>query len=206
MLDNRRIPLPSLNSLGTFEKSQKGSIVSAFFVGIVVGFGAYWIIIDQGFANKIFVYNTSEIIVSEETRQGSGTEITQEEPTTSRVLSLVAQGENILVVSDQPAGEEVIMSMVSLGLGQSGWVAIHEVDVDGAPSNILGARRFGAGKYFGEKIELLRGTREGEVYVAVLHADDGDSEFDYKREIPLEDLSGNLIISEFLATSNAGEE
>lgn len=116
-----------------------------------------------------------------------------------KIAAPVAEGENILVVSNQPSGERVIISMVSIGA--NGWVAVHESYADGSLGSILGARRFNAGKYFGETIELLRGTVEDGTYVVVLHADDdGDSEFDYVREVPMKDKAGNLISGTFIAT------
>ncbi len=116
----------------------------------------------------------------------------------SDMPSVVATGENILVVSNQPAGDKVIVSMVSVGA--NGWVTVRETNASGALGNILGARRFNAGKYFGETIELLRGMSEDKVYAVVLHADDGDREFDYTREMPVKDKNGNLISGTFTAT------
>lgn len=119
------------------------------------------------------------------------------------VLSVVASGENILVVSNQPAGDKVIVSMVSVAA--NGWVTVRETDANGALGNILGARRFNAGKYFGETVELLRGTIEDKVYAAVLHADDGDREFDYAREVAVKDKNGNLVSGTFTATGLLAE-
>ncbi|MBI3075285.1 MAG: hypothetical protein HYY92_03710, partial [Parcubacteria group bacterium] len=101
-------------------------------------------------------------------------------------------------VSNQPAGDKVIVSMVSVSV--NGWVTVRETNADGALGNILGARRFDAGKYFGETIELLRGTSEDNVYAVVLHADDGDREFDYAKETPMKDKNGNLVSGTFTAT------
>lgn len=119
------------------------------------------------------------------------------------VPSSVASGENILVVSNQPAGDKVVVSMVSIAM--NGWVTVRETDANGALGNILGARRFNAGKYFGETVELLRGTKEDAVYAVVLHADDGDREFDYTREVPLKDKNGNLVSGTFTATGLLAE-
>src|SRR3989344_915040 len=111
-------------------------------------------------------------------------------------------GENLLVVSNQPSGERVIISMVSVSV--NGWVAVHEGREDGSLGNILGARRFDAGKYFGETVELLRGTVGGNTYFVVLHSDNGDKEFDYVSEMPVKDTAGNLISGTFIATEPFG--
>ena len=90
--------------------------------------------------------------------------------------------------------------MVSLSL--SGWVALHEETADGAMGNILGARRFAHGKYFGSAIELLRVTDGEKTYYAVLHSDNGDNIFDFETETPAKDESGALIFARFLTTSS----
>lgn len=110
----------------------------------------------------------------------------------------IAEGENLLVVSNQPAGERVVVSMVSLAM--NGWVAVHESYADGSLGNILGARRFDAGKYFGETIELLRNTMEDGAYMLVLRSDDGVAGFDHTREMLVKDKAGNLISGTFIAT------
>ncbi|MBI2109257.1 MAG: hypothetical protein HYT93_03725 [Parcubacteria group bacterium] len=111
----------------------------------------------------------------------------------------VVSGDNSLVVEDQRPGFSVIMSMVSLS--ESGWVAVHEETNEGTMGNILGARRFAEGKYFGSTVELLRATESGSAYYVVLHSDDGDSIFDFTIEAPARDHSGALIVERFFVTS-----
>ena len=173
-----------------------------FVFGLIVGFGMYWLLIDQGLINKVFVReDTRSVVIVEETE---GIEIEADIASEVKEVPTVAFGENVLVASNQPAGDRVIMSMVSLET--NAWIAIHEDRGDGKPGNILGATRFDAGRYFAQKIELLRRTEEGSTYFAILHADDGDSEFDYKQEIPLRDSLGNFILAQFIATAPVEKE
>lgn len=173
-----------------------------FVFGFIVGFGMYWLLIDQGLINKVFVReDIRSVVMGEEIEV---IEIEADIVSEVKEVPTVAFGENVLVASNQPAGDVMIMSMVSLET--NGWVAIYEARGDGEPGNILGAARFDAGRYFAQKIELLRGTEEGSTYFAILHADDGDSEFDYKRETPLQDLLGNLTLAQFIATAPVEKE
>ena len=180
-----------------------GPTFTTFLIGLIIGFSV------NSFFGGSLLSDTSEVaddaVVSETDATAALGELAgdtaSEAPlsgSAGSVSSTVATGENILVVSNQPAGDKVIVSMVSVGA--NGWVTVRETDGSGILGNILGARRFNAGKYFGETIELLRGTKEGQVYAVVLHADDGDGEFEYTREVPVKDKGGNLISGTFTAT------
>ena len=100
---------------------------------------------------------------------------------------------NMVTVEGQDAGNMIFISLVSLSRGA--WVAIHE-DTGGEPGNILGARYFLGGKTAGT-VELLRGTLPGNVYYVIVHEDDGDREFDFRNDAPLQDPFGNYIMAEF---------
>lgn len=189
------------------KKKQTLFMAISFLVGVAFGFGGYWLILDGGAGGKFFV--GSILTPTQETENSKND--AQEENSSKEVLVLatkevfpIAIGNNFLVVSPQPAGSTVIMSMISLEM--DGWIAIHEDVGDGTPGSILGARRFNTGRYFGEPIELLRNTQEGEVYFVMLHGDDGDGEFNHEVEIALKDPTGNFIQEKFLATSSGSIE
>lgn len=194
------------------EKSRwfTGPTFTTFLIGIIIGFS-----VNSFFGGSLFSDDSigaDDAPLSQTENTASLGELTGDVAETdgaglsdgkkSPVASIV-DGENIFVVSNQPAGERVIISMVSLS--SDGWVAVRETDASGALGNILGARRFKSGKYFGEAVELLRGTTEDGVYAVVLHADNGDSEFDYASEVPAKDKKGNLISSTFTATGLVAE-
>lgn len=107
-------------------------------------------------------------------------------------------GQNSVSVEDQKPGS--LVTVQSFTLGTDGWVVIHD-DVGSKPGHILGAHRFNVGTYTGQNVELLKGTEKGSVYYVMLHADDGDRQFDYRVDLPLKDETGNMVMMRFVATS-----
>lgn len=132
--------------------------------------------------------------VGEEKREGEGETIPG---LTGQGVVLV--GGNAIAVDDQPPGVKVEISMLTLA--KDGWVVIHR-EVDGKPGGILSAQRFLAGENQKVTMELVKPTEEDKVYYAMLHADDGERGFDAKKDVPLTDPQGNVIMMRFVATSN----
>ena len=181
--------------------------ISMFLIGAVVGFGVNEVFFNDSNDNlavndgdNVEVVDSTDILdeilgdTSDQTATIDNTLDDLEKVTTG----VIATGDNVLIVSNQPSGNEVIVSMISLEM--NGWITIRDDSGDGESGNILGARRFDVGKYFGEKIELLRNTEVGKKYFVVLHSDDGIEGFDFKTEIPVKDTSGKMIMAEFIAT------
>ena len=191
--------------------NNKANYVVVFLVGVIAGLGLSQFTSKE--TQKVAHVTEDGTMVLEENSidinfdgqldlvEDSG--VTASSSVQSKELSLTVKGENVLVISNQPAGISVVMSMIDIDT--NGWVAIHE-NIEGEPGVILGARRFDVGTYFAESVELLRGTESERGYIAVLHADNGDKEFDFKAEVPVKDILGNLIAEEFLVTSVATQE
>ncbi|MDP3727178.1 MAG: hypothetical protein Q8R35_00905 [bacterium] len=114
----------------------------------------------------------------------------------------VLVGANGIAVSDQAPGLSVAISMVALS--RDGWVVIHESE-EGKPGRILGAKRFDVGTGMTGNVELLRPTAEGQVYFAMLHADDGDRQFDHAKDLPLQDPAGNIVLMRFVTAATVVE-
>lgn len=199
--------------------NNKGNLVIVFLIGLIVGFGIGQIgggetdekvsvETDSAQEEQHNDKNDGDAMVMKETHtddpameiSGDTMMSTSEQKKVDEITSRAA-GTNTIVVANQPAGDAVVVSLLSLE--KSGWIAIHE-DRDGALGNILGARRFNEGQYVAETVKLLRGTVGGATYHAVLHLDDGDSNFNYKTEIPVRDALGSLIAEDFVATAGAG--
>lgn len=142
----------------------------AVIIALVLGLGAGWSLARVDFPFLKFPGGQEESVV------------TSEKPRTIRE-------ETFLRVEDQPAGRQVFVDRVT-HLG-SIWVAVHE-NHNGEPGNILGAQRFQKGMISGF-VDLLRSTKEGSVYHALLHNDEGGDQFDHTREVPLRDEDGNAI-------------
>lgn len=83
-------------------------------------------------------------------------------------------------VRAQKAGDTVHLDKVVVT--NSGWVAIHEATAGGELGGILGAARYDTGIWQGEVV-LLRNTSAGKYYSAVVYHDDGDKEFDFKKDM-----------------------
>lgn len=188
--------------MSSYTKRERCILFCSLAVGIVIGFLSAQVFSFDGFSTTFFTRGEGDektSFTNEATSRGSSGQENVSLVGASFEFPIPVSGENILVVAHQPAGEAVIMSMVSLTV--KGWVAIHEKNAEGNAGVILGARRFDVGNHFAESIPLLRATREGRAYVALLHGDDGDSEFDFVKETPLLDTAGKLIDEEFLAVS-----
>jgi hypothetical protein len=96
-------------------------------------------------------------------------------------------------------------SVSSAETDKESWIAIHE-DREGKPGNILGAKKIGVGATQNIEVSLLREMKDGGTYYAMLHAEDGDGSFDYKKDTPLLDSEGNPIMISFVASLSATEK
>jgi hypothetical protein len=114
----------------------------------------------------------------------------EEEPTSTSAL---------LSISDQPAGETVTVSSVSVP-APGVWVAIQEEGNDGALLGVLGAARVRF-QSTDVVVSLLRATEAGKKYVAVLYRDDGDDLFLLDKDSVYVDFeSGERVLSSFATT------
>lgn len=102
-----------------------------------------------------------------------------------------AAGESVSV-ADQPAGMSVIVSSVSLS--QMGWVAVKD-----DRGWILGAGRLEMGTHQNISVPLLRTTESGQRYQALLYIDDGDKEFDLRKDSLVIESGGSVAGAMFSA-------
>ena len=175
-----------------------------FVVGVLAGFG-FGRVTKKAPANSGLSPYSSDMLQGADTAGQSmpqdvggvlnGTMQKDEGAAMAQPTSDMMAGKNEVKVADQAAGNKVILSSVLLE--KSTWVVVHE-DRDGKPGNILGAHRFNAGVSLGV-VELVRGTTAGGVYYTMLHIDDGERGFDYKKDIPLTDADGNFVLTRFMA-------
>lgn len=151
-------------------KNQNVRLAAVFVLGVIVGFGGYWLW----------------------TRNGTGKPETLSDVVQAPKDLIV--GDNGLIVKDQASGDTVEVAEVVLQ--KPGWIAIHE-NVNGAPGRILGAQLFDSGKHDG-MVELLRNTVDGASYFAVIHTDDGNyKNFNPKTDVILNDESGKPVMVKF---------
>lgn len=102
----------------------------------------------------------------------------------------VASGETV-TTQDQPAG--ISVSVAQATLKNPSWIAIKDTN-----GRILGAGWFATS---GENLSvpLLRATEAGQVYQAVIYADDGDKQFDFHKDTLLTSSEGAPVSSTFRA-------
>jgi len=116
-------------------------------------------------------------------------------------MTSAASSGDTFVVADQPAGNSVVVTKVTLE--SAAWVVVHE-DRDGAPGNILGALWLPAGTATQASAELLRDTQAGKAYYVMIHEDTlSDKQFDHTQDLPLKDASGAVIMMKFKTTGGA---
>jgi hypothetical protein len=158
-----------------------------FVVGIGIGFSLayYWFEVKP---------ETKDSSQSEAKRDGYQKSIPESSVSNGIILS-ATDDIAVVSVSDQSAGS--LVTVDSLTMANSGWVAIRE-NIDRTVGKILGAQRFDAGTYANISVELLRPTVSGSRYSAVLFKDDGDRTFNYQYDLLIE-RDSKLVESQFLA-------
>jgi hypothetical protein len=152
-------------------KRSKTQLIVAFILGLIVGV----VVAPTFFGND----SVEEFDTSRE-KENEGKVMSGENPLTKPTNFGVA-------VIDQLAGDRVLLEEVTFET--SGWAVVHE-DIDGAPGNALGAQRFDGGTRTDGYVELLRNTESGNLYYVILYLDDGDGEFDLKKDAPISSEEG----------------
>ena len=176
-------------------------MIVSVLISLAVGFGLGWLVFGTGpdTADKDGERESGtdasdkELLISKEgeTLLGGMTDKTKTTPPVES--SAGKEGRYRLSVNEQTASSRVVVS--GMTLAERSWIVIHE-EREAEPGSILGAGRFGPGTEQGE-VELLRNTEPGKKYFAMIHADDGDDTFDQKKDLPLKDESGQVVMVSF---------
>lgn len=110
-------------------------------------------------------------------------------------------GGNLIYVPEQTPGRLVTVAQV--GLEQPGYVVIHRAE-GGKPGAIIGASSLvAAGDHADLAVTLTQGTADGQSLFAMLHRDNGDGRFAANLDVPVLDLSGNVMMMEFTVSVHA---
>lgn len=183
------------------EERGMGPVIVAFLIGAVAGAGIYGVLLDKGIVGER-VDDEDEINISaSEEKKTDGKEVSKKSESKMPTTFIVGENDASLVIVDQIAGKQAVVSMVTLK--NSGWVTVRELGADGSFGNILGARHFEAGQSIAQTIELLRAMEAGNNYAFVLHADDGNEAFDHTTEVPVKTAKGKFIFEPFTANGTA---
>jgi len=161
---------------------------SAIFVlGLLLGIGSTWL---------WFTRDTDQVAQNADIQQETGMVGDDEDSSLvseNGISGVVTEGGYSVSVSDQFPGLNVELEKVVFA--ESGWAAVYE-DNNGEPGNILGARRFDAGESTGT-IQLLRAMEEDLLYYVILHLDDGDRQFDFKKDNQILNVEGSRVEAMF---------
>jgi len=176
----------NIHTVEMMDGGDNKKIVIAFLVGVIIGFGSFWLWDkgqDDGDSSDKKDDASKEMVAGED-------DVTVGDDTVS-----VGVSSSAISVSDQPAGDTVVIGKVILA--KSGWVAVQD-DESGQPGRILGARRFDAGEATGT-VSLLRNTVAGNTYHVVLRSDDGVEGFDPATDTALTDSTSKVVSTSFKA-------
>jgi hypothetical protein len=102
------------------------------------------------------------------------------------------------------AGEQLDLNSVVLSaeLAAPGWVTIHE-SMGAAPAAIIGTSDYlPAGNYDQLTIKLSQPMLPGYKYIALLHVDDGDQQFQSHTDLPVT-AGGSVVRTDFVALKKA---
>lgn len=104
-----------------------------------------------------------------------------------------------LRINEQEPGDSVMIE--SLNFAQEGWVVFH-ADDNGKPGVILSAYRFNDGEVKNWDAGLIDGValENGMTYHAMIHAQNGDRNFNASEDTPLLDGAGNPMTVMFTVT------
>jgi hypothetical protein len=184
----------------TNSKQSHLKAVVLLLIGFIIGFAAHAFTVTKEEVGE----TAKEGLAAEETSQPEGSTVSDvETKTVANTSSMsddvlatantVTSAEYTMSVADQSAGNVVIVSKTIFK--KATWVAVRE-DVNGKMGNILGAYLFPEGTQSGS-VELLRPTEEGSSYYVVAYLDDGDKEFDYKKDTLLTNTDNKAVAAQF---------
>lgn len=170
----------------------KDSRATLLFIGLIILAGAVAI------GGYLFYRGSQQ-------KQGAATvtgEPVQEEAIEETEQELLVE-KNAINVSSAQAGDELTVSYALLE--NPGFIVIHE-DEEGKPGSIVGTSDLLlAGENRDVAISLDEELVEDGIYYAMLHADDGDEEFDAMLDAPVQSLLGNPIMMMFVVTGEIEE-
>jgi len=197
----------NMNSDGNNNAKQKQlQVVVLLLIGFIIGFAVHAFVVSREDVpvalkdNQANILNVdSDLQDSEQANNtddmqgGEGVVTSNTNIPVSSTSNNMSEGGYTVSVVDQKAGEIVYASQ--LVFEKEGWLAIRE-QIDGQIGNILGVQRYPAGTHTGV-VKLLRSTESRRTYYAVVFVDDGDREFDFKKDAKLTDDKGNVVTAIF---------
>lgn len=165
------------------------NVIGALIVGLIVGFliGAFYVKHTERTENDM-------VNVGDMDMNATTTSTTTTATNTVMLAGHPNSGNSEVTIADKRAGNAVTLSTVTLN--RSYWVAVRDSSTDVASPYILGARRIQAGSYQNVSIALSRDTVAGKRYDIVLYKDNGGP-FNYDESNLIEVNNGSPVLYTF---------
>ncbi len=144
------------------------------------------------------VDSLKEQIRIKEQEINTGVTATLETPSSASVASVISATASIST-HNQKAGNKAYVDNVTFS--SPGWLVAYEY-TGGKLGRILGAYYRGVGTYSNLDVDLVKNTVAGSTYAVVVSSDDGDKNYDYRKDVPVVDSSGKTILATFTALEN----
>lgn len=164
--------------------------VIAVIVLLLIFIGGWWLIARNAVSSKVVADKGAmtddsgkKSDVTTDTSSAKGDSMKEESKSMTATTEMVS-------VLDQPAGNSVTVS--SATLAQDGWLAVRDSE-----GRVLGAARLDAGTASDVMVELLRATEAGQHYQVLVYVDDGDKEFDLKKDTLVMKADGSVAGASF---------
>lgn len=177
------------NSMEAENNSKKVLIVGVLC--LLIGFGAGFLVFSD---NSVLDGGADdEVVLEEKVLNDNDADTNSENDAEPVVVSGVT-----LVVGDQNFGDTVFVDNITLD--RTSWIVVYE-DNQGTAGSILGAQLYDTGAYEEIEVSLLRGTTPEAKYYVKIHADDGDRQFDFRRDVAVVDGDGVEVVANFMTGS-----
>ncbi len=115
----------------------------------------------------------------------------------------------LIYIGKKNPGRDIDIDVVILKKG--GFVIIYENTFEPTGELLAISKYLSAGEHTKILLRLFREARDGEVFTAMLHADDGDKIFDLSKDAPVRDDKGEgiyteLVIEDIMPSEEAVDE
>ena len=115
----------------------------------------------------------------------------------------------LIYIGKKNPGKNIDIDVVILRKG--GFVIIYENTFEPTGELLAISKYLSAGEHVRVPLHLFREAKDGEVFTAMLHADDGDKIFDLSKDVPVRDDKGEgvyteLIIEDFMPNEETVDE
>lgn len=114
-------------------------------------------------------------------------------------------GDNAIYMENQLPGTEVVVRGVKLSA--AGYVVVHLVAEDGTPGDIVGGTGLIVeGTHENISVTLSGLSQVGDIFIAMLHTDNGDGVVNAEEDVPVVDEDENIIMMSFNIVSEVLDE